>query len=70
MKKHDIEVKNNLDITEYSEGDSFSKQYRVVEKNDNYIVVAKTFKNGNPKVMTKRIIFAGKGKGQHADQSA
>lgn len=60
MTEHKIATKD-VDITEFKEGDSWSKQFKVVEAKDNYLIIAKTFKNGKPKKMTQKIIFGNSG---------
>ena len=53
-----IIVTSNIDPKRYNEGDKLSKQYKVVKTADNYLVVGRTFKNGNPKKMSLKFIFA------------
>jgi hypothetical protein len=51
-------LKNNINVNDYKEGDSYSKQYKVVDKKDHMLVIAKTFKNGKPKKSTQKFILA------------
>lgn len=53
-----VEVKNNLNLDQFKEGGDYSKRYKVVEKSDNYMIVARTFKNGKPRASSKKVIFS------------
>lgn len=53
-------VKSNIKPENYKPGDKFSSQFHVVDVKRDYLVVARLFKNGHPKKMSKRFVFTHK----------
>lgn len=57
MATRTMMVDKSVKVKDYKEGQNFSPQLKVIKKTDNYIVVGRTFRNGNPKKMSLKYIF-------------
>jgi len=57
MASRTMMVDKKVNIKNFKEGQNFSPQLKVIKKADNYIVVGRTFRNGNPKKMSLKYIF-------------
>lgn len=56
MSKRIYVQDGSSELSNFKVGQKFSRSYKVIDKGEDHLIVARTFKNGNIKELTKKIV--------------